>query len=80
MACGCVPLAPLNEYEGIFEPDVHYVAVEKDFSNLREKIELFFSNQTFQNHLKENCKKLIEEYNVYELASKIINKIEESAI
>lgn len=61
MACGCVPLAPVDDYEGLLQPDVHYLAIEPDFSNLRQKVDRFFNDPDFQQHLQHKITEMATE-------------------
>jgi hypothetical protein len=54
MACGTVPLAPVDEYEGLLLPDIHYVAVQRDFSDLREQVDRFRSDVHYRSTLLQN--------------------------
>ncbi len=77
MACGSVPLAPENDYEGLFEPDVHYLSVKPDFSNLRSQIDRFFSDKDFKNNILQNCLKIVqsaEMENRYQELSNVLKK------
>jgi len=54
MACGCVPLAPIADYEGLVEPGQHYLAVKPDFSDLRLQVNRFFQDSGFRQQLEQN--------------------------
>ncbi|MEM7031274.1 MAG: glycosyltransferase [Chloroflexota bacterium] len=61
MACGIVPLAPIADYEGLLEPDVHYVAIKPDLSDLRGQVDRYFTDTAFQNQLIQNITQMAEE-------------------
>ena len=52
LACGTIPLAPEDEYEGILKPDEHYVALRPDLSDLREKVALYFNDDRYRSRLQ----------------------------
>lgn len=52
MACGAVPVSPIDSYENLLEPNRHYLAVTPDFSNVRSQINRFFSDADFREFLQ----------------------------
>ena len=47
-------------YGGYLQPDVHYIPVRKDFSNLREAIGKF-RDESVRNHVRENAFQVVRE-------------------
>ena len=47
-------------YGGYLQPDVHYIPVRKDFSNLREAIGKF-RDESVRNHVRENALQVVRE-------------------
>jgi hypothetical protein len=50
-ACGCVPVAIEDEYEGLLQADIDYLSISPDFSNLQTQIDRFFTDETFRQKL-----------------------------
>lgn len=55
MACGAVPLAPVDRYEGLLEADVHYLAVSPGFADLPAKVARFFGDAEFRARLRASA-------------------------
>ena len=48
--------------EGLLEPDVHYLEVAQDFSNLDERIAFAIENSTFKKDLIENANQFVRQF------------------
>jgi hypothetical protein len=60
MACGAVPVAPVDEYEGLLEPDVHYVAVQPDCSDLRRQVDRFLTDDNYRTGIQQATREMAE--------------------
>ena len=61
IACGAVNICPKNYYEGLLFPDIHYVSVKEDFSNLEYKINKFLRDDSYRNKIEENSMQFLKE-------------------
>lgn len=61
IACGTISLAFEDEYEGLLIADQHYLSIKKDFSNLTNQIDKFFSNIEFKNELLTKSQQLLDQ-------------------
>lgn len=55
LACGTVPVAPVDPYEGLLEPDVHYLAVDPDLRNVGERVDEYFNDSALRARLREGA-------------------------
>ena len=74
IACGCVNICPEAEYEGMLYPDIHYVSVKKDFSNLNEKISFFLKDENYRSQIIENSNIILKNNYIENYIDSILNK------
>ena len=73
IACNTMNICPTGEYESILEPDKHYVSVNKDFSNLKYKVELFLNNKEYRFYIQNNSKTLLQNNYIENYIENILN-------
>jgi hypothetical protein len=64
MACGTIPLAPVNFYEGQLIEDINYIAINSDFSNLSLKFKKVMLDKDYREEIKANNYQLVKEKEV----------------
>jgi hypothetical protein len=68
MACGSVPIAPRDEYEGLLVPDVHYVPVDAgpdhSYPSLEAAVARFFEQASYRQQLLAGGNALVREHSV----------------
>ena len=74
IACGSVNICPEAEYEGMLYPDIHYVSVKKDFSNLNEKISFFLKDENYRSQIIENSNIILKNNYIENYIDSILNK------
>jgi len=70
LACGAVPLAPEDAYEGLLEPDVHYLAVRPDFADLRGRVDRFLGDEALRTRLRSQGQAIAREAGLDRLAGR----------
>lgn len=64
------------KWEEILKPNVHFIEIENDYSDLIEKFEYLESNPTFYNEIVKNCETLItDQISQQILIDKFLNTI-----
>jgi len=68
MACGTVPIAPRQAYEGLLVADRHYIPVEAgadgNFANLESAVTRFFDDPAYREQLRDGGRALVREHGV----------------
>jgi len=68
MACGTIPLAPRNAYEGLLVPDEHYLAVDPGpdgaFPGLAPAVARFLDDAGYRERLFDGARRLVAEHSV----------------
>ncbi len=79
MACGTVPLAPPEAYEGLLIPDVHYIAVppgdDGSFPALEAAIDRFNQDRAFRQTLLEAGRELVRAQSVDEQVTRVCREL-----
>lgn len=75
IACGCVPLAPKHEYEGLLIPEENYISIESK-SEIKEKVDRFLEDEEYQRKLKDGGKELVRQHNVAQQVKDILKLAE----
>ena len=63
-ACGTIQILFEGEYNGFLKPDIHYIPIKKDFSNINE-VELKMNDHYLLKEIRNNCLKLVNESFAY---------------
>ena len=72
IACGCVVIAPEEEYEGLLKPYVHYLPCKTDFSDLQLVLDSYLSDPTIKRELLENSRKLLKHHFIEKQVERIL--------
>ncbi len=79
MACGTVPLAPRNEYEGLLLPNIHYVPVNEGadgkFSNLESELDRFLHDRVYREGIQHECARLVQSNDVDSQVTQVFNAV-----
>lgn len=73
-ACGTIQLLFEGEYNGFLKPDIHYIRLKKDFSNINE-VEKRMNDNHLLKEIRKNCFNLVNSTFKDEIILKNIYKV-----